>query len=678
MKSILNTGTAVLALTLALSGWALAQDAELGDWGVDTSTISTDIDPGDDFFRYVNEGWLEHTELPAGFSTYTAFHELYLRSEDRIEGIIQASADAHAEAGTLAQQVGDLYASYMDTDRINALGVEPLRAGLARISEAEDLADIAYLFGQPGYPSIVGAGVQRDEGDPSHYIVYLGQAGLTLPTRDYYLLDDERFVEYRAAYRQYIADMFGFLGMDDGEARADRIIALETALAEVYWTPAQSRDRVATYNPVSLDELHEMAPEFDWDAFLDGSDYGDQTRFVVSQVSAIQGAARIFRDTPMETWRDYLTFGYLNGSANLLSEDIYARYFDFWGRTMSGTAEPRPRDRRAIQFVNGNLGQAIGQIYVEQYFPPENKAQMEELVGYLRRALRERIETLEWMDDATRAEALAKLDTFLPKIAYPDVWPDYSDIEIRADDLFGNAQRINAWFRNDTRERLHGPIREWEWGMTPQTVNAYYNSTGNEVVFPAAILQAPFFDPDADPAVNFGGIGAVIGHEIGHGFDDQGSQSDGEGVLRNWWTEASREQFDALTDRIVQQYGGFSPVEGMHVDGELTLGENIGDIGGLSMAYRAYQLYLADHGMEEAPVLDGFTGDQRFFLSWAQVWRGIQLEDAARNQILSDPHSPNQYRANGVVRNMDAWYDAFGVTPDDALYLPPEDRVSIW
>ena len=678
MKSILNTGTAVLALTLALSGWALAQDAELGDWGVDTSTISTDIDPGDDFFRYVNEGWLEHTELPAGFSTYTAFHELYLRSEDRIEGIIQASADAHAEAGTLAQQVGDLYASYMDTDRINALGVEPLRAGLARISEAEDLADIAYLFGQPGYPSIVGAGVQRDEGDPSHYIVYLGQAGLTLPTRDYYLLDDERFVEYRAAYRQYIADMFGFLGMDDGEARADRIIALETALAEVYWTPAQSRDRVATYNPVSLDELHELAPEFDWDAFLDGSDYGDQTRFVVSQVSAIQGAARIFRDTPMETWRDYLTFGYLNGSANLLSEDIYARYFDFWGRTMSGTAEPRPRDRRAIQFVNGNLGQAIGQIYVEQYFPPENKAQMEELVGYLRRALRERIETLEWMDDATRAEALAKLDTFLPKIAYPDVWPDYSNIEIRADDLFGNAERINAWFRNDTRERLHGPIREWEWGMTPQTVNAYYNSTGNEVVFPAAILQAPFFDPDADPAVNFGGIGAVIGHEIGHGFDDQGSQSDGEGVLRNWWTEASREQFDALTDRIVQQYGGFSPVEGMHVDGELTLGENIGDIGGLSMAYRAYQLYLADHGMEEAPVLDGFTGDQRFFLSWAQVWRGIQLEDAARNQLLSDPHSPNQYRANGVVRNMDAWYDAFGVTPDDALYLPPEDRVSIW
>ncbi len=565
----------------------------------------------------------------------------------------------------------------MNVAAINAAGIDPVRPGLAPIADADTHEDIAAVMGMMGYASIFGTSVQRDEGDPSHYILYLNQGGLHLPTRDYYLLEDERFVEYREAYRAYIADVFGFLGLEDGLDRADRIIALETAMAETHWTPAQTRDRVATYNPATLDEVRTLGAGFDWDAFFATADYADQENFIISQTSAIEGLAAAFADTPVEVWRDYLTFSYVNSNANLLSEEIYNRSFDFWGRTLGGAQEPRPRDRRAIQFVNGNLGQAIGQIYVDQYFPPDHKAQMEELVDYLRRALTERIETLEWMDDETRAEALDKLDKFLPKIGYPDVWPDYSDIEIRSDDLFGNAWRINAWFRADSRARLRGPIREWEWGMSPQTVNAYYNSTGNQIVFPAAILQPPFFDPNADPAVNFGGIGAVIGHEIGHGFDDQGSQSDGDGVLRNWWTEASRAQFDARTDQIVAQYGAFSPIEGMNVDGELTLGENIGDIGGLSMAYRAYQMYLDDNG-EAAPAMTGFTGDQRFFMSWAQVWRVIQLDDAARSQLLSDPHSPGQYRANGVVRNMDAWYEAFGVTEDNDLYLPPEERVSIW
>lgn len=677
MKSILRAGVAGLALSIAAISPGLAQDALLGDWGVETQHVSDTLAPGDDFFRYVNEGWLETTEIPAGFSSYTAFHELYLQSEERIEGIIRDSAAANAPAGTLAQQVGDLYASYMNVEAINAAGIDPVRPGLAPINEAETHEDIAAVMGQLGYASIFGTSVQRNEGDPSHYILYLNQGGLHLPTRDYYLLEDDRFVEYREAYRAYIADVFGFLGLADGEARADRIIALETAIAETHWTPAQTRDRVATYNPASLEEVRALGAGFDWDAFFETADYADQENFIVSQTSAIEGLAAVFAETPVETWRDYLTFSYVNSNTNLLSEEIYNRSFDFWGRTLGGAQEPRPRDRRAIQFVNGNLGQAIGQIYVDQYFPPDHKAQMEELVDYLRRALTERIETLEWMDDATRAEALDKLDKFLPKIGYPDVWPDYSDIEIRPDDLFGNAWRINAWFRADSRARLRGPIRDWEWGMSPQTVNAYYNSTGNQIVFPAAILQPPFFDPNADPAVNFGGIGAVIGHEIGHGFDDQGSQSDGDGVLRNWWTDASREQFDARTDQIVAQYGAFSPIEGMNVDGELTLGENIGDIGGLSMAYRAYQMYLADHG-EAAPEMDGFTGDQRFFMSWAQVWRVIQLDDAARSQLLSDPHSPGQYRANGVVRNMDAWYEAFGVTEDNDLYLAPEERVSIW
>ena len=564
----------------------------------------------------------------------------------------------------------------MDTERLNALGLEPAGPGLERIAAAQTHADIIDLFGAPGYQSLFGAWVSRDEGNPDRYIVYLGQGGLGLPNRDYYLRDDERFQEYRSAYVDYIADVLEMTGAENAGDKAQAILDLETAIADIHWTPAESRDRVATYNLMSVGELGDYAPGFDWQRFMTELDYADQTEVVVSQNTAIQSLAQYFSEVPVETWQDYLAFHYLSDHRNLLSEDFYARSFDFWNRTLSGTEEPRPRDRRGIQYVNGRLGQAIGQIYVDRYFPPEYKAQMEELVGYLRQALRERIETLEWMDDETREQAFYKLEQFLPKIGYPDQWPDYGEIEIREDDLWGNDQRIDAWFRADSRDRLRGPIREWEWFMSPQTVNAYYSSTANEIVFPAAILQGPFFDPYADPAVNFGGIGAVIGHEMGHGFDDQGSQSDGDGVLRNWWTEFSREQFDSRTDQIVAQYEEFSPIEGMAVDGRLTLGENIGDIGGLSMAHRAYQLYQADHGQGEA--IDGFTPDQRFYLAWAQVWRNVRTEDSLRSQLLADPHSPAQYRVNGVVRNMPQWYEAFGVTEDDDLYLPPEERVSIW
>jgi putative endopeptidase len=380
---------------------------------------------------------------------------------------------------------------------------------------------------------------------------------------------------------------------------------------------------------------------------------------------------------PVETWQEWLTFRYLSGNRNRLTPEFYERSFDFYNRTLSGVEEPRPLDARGIQYVNGSIGMAVGQIYVERHFPPEYKAQMEVLVEYLGRALRERIETLEWMDDETRVQALDKFEKFTPKIGFPDQWPDYADIEIRADDLFGNTERINAWFRADSRARLRGPIREWEWGMVPQQVNAYYSPTANEIVFPAAILQGPFFDPFADPAVNFGGIGAVIGHEMGHGFDDQGSRSDGDGVLRDWWTEASRANFDERTDRLVAQYDAFSPIEDENVNGRLSLGENIGDVGGLSMAHRAYQLYLEDHG-GEAPVLDGFTGDQRFYMAWAQVWRNLYTEQALVQQLRRGPHSPAQYRINGAVRNQDAWYAAFGITEEHDLYLAPEERVSIW
>ena len=653
-----------------------AQTPELGDWGIQTENISDTVAPGDDFFRYVNEGWLDTTELPTGFSSFGAFTELYLRSEERIEDIIHEAAASDAEAGTLNQQIGDLYASYMDTGTLEALGLTPAQPGLERIAAAQTHEDIADLMGAPGTQSLFSAWVGRDPGNPQRYIVSIGQSGLGLPDRDYYLRDDERFEQYREAYLAYIADVFGMIGVDNGAERAQAILDLETAIAEIHWSRAESRDRVATYNLMSTGDLEGYAAGFSWPAFLTSLDYGDQSEVVVRQNTAIQSLAQLFGEIPVETWRDYLAFHWMEGHRNLLTPAFYERSFDFYSRTLSGTEEPRAREDRAVQFVNGNLGQAIGRIYVERYFPPEYKEQMEELVGYLRAALRERIETLEWMDDETRAEAFDKLDKFLPKIGYPDVWPDYSDIEIRADDLWGNDARINAWFQADSIARLHGPIRDWEWFMSPQTVNAYYSSTSNEIVFPAAILQGPFFDPYADPAVNFGGIGAVIGHEMGHGFDDQGSQSDGDGALRNWWTQFSREQFDARTDQIVAQYGSYSPVEGMNVDGRLTLGENIGDIGGLSMAWRAYQMYAADHDVPEE--LDGFTPSQRFYLAWAQVWRNVRTEDSLRSQLLGDPHSPAQYRVNGVVRNMDAWYEAFGVTEDNDLYLPPEERVSIW
>jgi putative endopeptidase len=649
----------------------------LGDWGVQTQYISETVEPGNDFFRYVNEGWLDTTERPAGFSSFGSFHELYLRSEERIEGIILESAASNAEAGSLAQQVGGLYASFMNVDRLNELGLTPAQPGLDAIAAVNTHDDVIAMFGAPGHQSLFGAGAQRDEGNPSRYIVYVNQGGLGLPNRDYYIRDDERFVGYRAAYVEYMADVFEMIGMDGGDARAQTILDLETAIAQIHWTPAENRDRVATYNLMSREELAEYAPGFGWASFWDSLDFADQQEFVVSQNTAIQSMAQLFSETPVDVWKDYLAFHWMENNRNRLDEAFYDRSFDFYNRTLQGTEEPRPRDRRAIQYVNGSLGQAIGQIYVDEYFPPEYKTQMVELVDYLGRALRERINTLEWMDDETREGALYKLEQFFPKIGYPDIWPDYSEIEVLDDDLFGNAQRTAAWFRADSRDRLRGPIRQWEWFMSPQTVNAYYSSTANEIVFPAAILQGPFFDPYADAAVNFGGIGAVIGHEMGHGFDDQGSESDGDGVLRNWWSDFSREQFEARTDQIVAQYEQFSPVEGMTVDGQLTLGENIGDIGGMSMAYRAYQLYLADHG-GEAEIIDGFTGDQRFFLAWGQVWRNVRTEDSLSSQLLGDPHSPEQYRVNGVVRNMDLWYEAFDVTEDHDLYLPPEERVSIW
>jgi len=653
-------------------------EATLGEWGVETDLISDTVDPGDDFYRYVNEGWLDAAEMPAGFSSFGGFTELFLEAEERIETIIQEAMTSDAEIGTPEQQIGDLYASYMNRDLVEELGIQPIEEELNAVLNVSDHEEVARWFGRQGHGSIFGSGVGLDSGDPTRYIMSVSQGGLSMPTRDYYLDETERFANYRTAFVDYVEEIFTLAEVDNPRERAEAVMAIETALAEVHWTRAEQRDRVRNYNLMTMDGLNEYAPDFNWTAFFEEQGVADQTEVVVNTDSAVQASAEVFAGFPAEDWGSYLAFQFIDNYTSMLPAAFDDANFDFYARTLNGTEEQRPLDRRAIQFVNGRFGENLGKVYVERHFPPDYKEQMDELVEYLRRAFDVRLDDLEWMDDETRAEAKRKLEAFIPKIGYPDVWRDYSSIEIDEEDLIGNARRISEWGWEDSRSRLGGPRRDWEWFMNPQTVNAYYSSQRNEIVFPAAILQAPFFDPAADPAVNFGAIGGVIGHEMGHGFDDQGSRSDADGVLRNWWTDFSREQFEARTNALVAQYDGFSPIEGINVNGRLSLGENIGDLGGLSIAHQAYQMYLEDNHGGEAPVLDGYTGDQRFFLAWGQVWRGIMTEDNLVSRLQRGPHSPWPYRTNGVVRNIDAWYAAFDVTEDDELYLPPEERVSIW
>jgi len=678
MKRILKSGAAGLVLAAALAGYSAAQDATLGAWGIETQHISSTVDPGDDFFRYVNEGWLESAGMPAGFPANGAFLELHLLSESRVADIIaDMSSVADAAQGSPEQQVRDLHASYMDTAAIEAAGLDPIRADVDAFLALDDRDAIAAAFARSFAPSFVSFYINLDPNNPDAYRLNLTQSGLGLPGRDYYLRDDEEFQGYQDAYRAYIARIFELAGYDDGAARADRIYALEAAMAEVHWEPADAQDSVLTNNPTDRDGLEALAPGFNWDVFFEASGVGHIEDLNVDETTAITAMAALFAETPVETWNDYLAFHYIDNHTTYLPAAFDEASFAFYSQTLNGVPEQRARDLRAIQQVNNNLGEQVGRIYVERHFPESHKTQMEELVNYLRRALAERIETLDWMDTETREQAQRKLASFNVKIGYPDVWRDFSDLEVRPDDLIGNMHRIQDWYWNDSRSRLGGPVRDWEWGMSPQTVNAYYSSTRNEIVFPAAILQAPFFDPEADAAVNFGAIGGVIGHEIGHGFDDDGSRFDADGYLRNWWTDTSRAGFEERTSALISQYDGFSPLEGINVNGELTLGENIGDLGGLSMALHAYRLYAADNG-ETGRVIDGYTPEQRFFLSWGQVWRTLMTDGYMRNLVLTDEHSPAQYRVNGIVRNMDDWYEAFDVDETDDLYLPPEERIDIW
>jgi putative endopeptidase len=651
----------------------------LGQWGIETHHVSSTAAPGDDFFTWVNEGWLESTEIPAGFSRFGAFSELRLLSEDRVEAIILRTRENEAAPGAPEQQISDLFASYMNTKHLDELGLKPIRATLDKLLAIDNHQQAARWMGAHGTSSLAAAYVTLDMGAPQRHVTHIRQSGLGMPDRDYYLRDEAPFPGHREAYRDYIVATFERAGIDRAKSRADAILALETRIAENHWTRVQQRDRQANYRLIERSKLDELAPDFPWQILLAERGLGEIEELVLATDQAVIANAGVFADTPADTWASWHAFHWINNHAPLLSREFELAHFELFERRLDGVDEQRPRDRRAINTVSGQLGELVGQVYVKEHFPPEYREQMLELVEYLRRAFGERLETLAWMDDETRTEARRKLESFLPKIGYPDQWRDYSDVAIAADDLVGNTRRLAEWLWEDNLARLDEPVREWEWGMTPQTVNAYYSPPRNEIAFPAAILQPPFFDPYADPAVNFGAIGGVIGHEMGHGFDDQGSRSDADGVLRNWWTDRSREQFEERTARLIAQYDAFEPIDGMNVNGALALGENIGDLGGLSIAHHAYQLYLDDHHGGKAPVIDGYTGDQRFFMAWGQVWRNLWAsEEALRAQLIRGPHSPPRFRVNGVVRNMDAWYEAFDVGPDHELYIPAEERVSIW
>jgi endothelin-converting enzyme/putative endopeptidase len=635
--------------------------------------------PGDDFFRYANGQWLDTTEIPADLSNYGMFTALALEAEEQVQEIILDLAADHPAQGTIEQKVGDLYGSWMDTETVETLGLAPAQPYLDAIAAASTHEDIRALFADIHQQAPLGVGIIPDPADTTRYTVFVGQGGLGLPDRDYYTdLENENYARYREAYVAFIAQMFDLAGIEGGAERAQSIMDLETRLAEVHWTQARSRNIQEIYNPMPLEQLSALAPQLDFTAAMANLGLDSVATYLVAQPSAIEGTARIFEETPVSVWQDYMTFHFLQNNADNLPVAFDQANFDFYGHTLNGTDEQRPRDRRGVNIVGQQLGEAVGQIYVERHFPASSKAEMEGLVANLVTALEGRLNQLEWMDDETRANALRKLSTFEPRIGYPDEWQDYSDLQIVSDDLFGNMMRINDFVWNQQLEDLAGPVDRNQWPYPPQTINASYNPLMNQITFPAGILQPPFFDPNADAASNYGGIGAVIGHEIGHGFDDQGRRFDYDGSIRDWWTETTDARFEERAARLEAQYDTYSPIEGMYVNGEFTMGENIGDLGGMQMAYTAYHQYLDSCCGGEAPVIDGYTGDQRFFLAWAQVWRRLYREDNLVSRLTTDPHSPSQYRTNGVVRNIDAWYVAFDIQEGDALYLPPEERVSIW
>lgn len=670
----------LLALQAPIELAANAPKPALGSFGIELANRDESVKPGDDFDRYANGSWFDSYQLKDYETRYGAFTTLSDRAEIQVRAIIEEMAKSDAPAGSDARKIGDLYRSYMDLEARNAAGIKPLQPLLERIAAIDSRAALIEAFGRAGVDgtsSPFGGGVGIDRMNPDRYLLGIGVGGLGLPDKDYYLNPDARFVTIRAAYLKHIERMLGFAGMQDVGKRAEAILALETRIAEQQWDRAARRDRDKTYNLTPFADLEKSYGGYDWVAHFRAAGIELPEKVNVSTPSAMGPVVKIIAQTPLSTWRDYLSFHAIDNHAELLSVEIDQASFEFRGKLLSGQQAQKEWWKRAVIAIadSGGFGDAVGKVYVERHFKPEAKQAMDQLVANLRLALRQNIENLDWMGEDTKAQAYKKLASFRPKIGYPDTWRDYSAVDIKAGDLVASSVALRRFYIDDQNSRLNRPTDKDEWFMTPQRVNAYYNSSFNEIVFPAAILQPPFFDVNADPAVNYGAIGAVIGHEMGHGFDDQGSKSDFAGIQRNWWSEDDRKRFEERTSALGAQYDGYCPLEGHCVNGKLAMGENIGDLGGVSMAYTAYKLSL---GGKQAPVIDGLTGDQRFFLAWAQIWKSKYRDEEMINQVKMGPHSPPQYRINGPLRNLNEWYQAFDVKPGDALYLKPEKRVRIW
>jgi putative endopeptidase len=653
---------------------------EIGSWGFDRGGMDPNAAPGASFYGYANGGWLKATQIPADKSNYGMFTVLSDRSDDRTKLIIESASAADGADG---QKIADYYKSFMDEAAIEAKGVAPIKPTLDAIAAIKDTSGVIGMFAVNSRhfsTSPFNTAVGQDDRAPETHIANIAQGGLGLPDRDMYDAKSNQFAPQREGYKKYITTMFTLIGSKDAEKRAAAVYALEAKIAAVSWTRVQNRDPQKTYNKMTVAELQKLAPGMDWKPWLKATGLEGQTAFNVNQPTAIAGISKLVKSEPLAVWKDYLTLHLLTDAASYLPKNFVDAKFEMFGKVLTGTPELRERWKRGVDQVTAAMGEAVGKIYVGKYFTAATKAQADALVKNLLISMGQRLDALAWMSPETKAKAKEKLATYNPKIGYPKKWRDYSALKVVAGDPVGNAERAAAFEYDRLLAKLGKPVDRDEWGMTPMTVNAYYNPTLNEIVFPAAILQPPFFDPNADAAVNYGGIGAVIGHEISHGFDDQGAQYDATGALKNWWTKDDTDKFKTATAKLVAQYSAYCPFAAADgkaaqcVKGELTLGENIADLAGLTVAYNAYKLSL---GGKEAPIVDGLTGDQRFFLGWAQVWRRLYRVPELQNRLVTDPHSPSEYRTS-VVRNLDVWYEAFKPQPTDALYLAPDKRVKIW
>ena len=652
--------------------------------GIDATSLDKQTRAQDDLFRHVNGTWLDNTAIPEDKAIYGSFHMLADASEEAVKLILEEAA-ANPKPG-VSQQIGDLYACFLDEAKANELGAEPIKADLRQVAELSTIGEATRLLGEferTGTSGIFGMYVDNDPNDPTRYQVNLYQGGLGLPDEAYYREDKHK--EILEAYQVHVGKMFALAGWDKekAEAAAKTVVDLETTLASKHWDNVATRDADKTNNPTKFADLQKLTPTFDWNLWFEGAGVDPMVlaESIVMMPSFFEGLASVYSEENLEKLKTWLSWNVISSKAAYLSQEFVDERFAFYGTKLTGAPVNRARWKRAVSLVEGSLGEAVGKIYVEKYYPPEAKAKMDQLVEYLIQAYRESIQELEWMSDETKKKALVKLDKFTPKIGYPTKWKDYSSIVIDRNDLVGNIKRVTSWGLDREMKKIGSPIDREEWFMTPQTVNAYYNPGFNEIVFPAAILQPPFFSLESDDAVNFGAIGAVIGHEIGHGFDDQGSKYDGDGALISWWSDADRKAFEERTASLISQFNELSPAQlpdENKVNGELTIGENIGDLGGLGIAYRAYLLSLKDNGGSEPAPIDGLSAKQRLFLSWAQAWRTKGRDEIVLQRLATDPHSPPEFRCNQIVRNIDAFYEAFDLSPEDALWLDQSQRVSIW